>query len=231
MLATWNDTANELKITRLRRDGKILGYVSDDNYKNWVRIMFWRLMNIKEFRVIFIPILCESVTARAFKSAIAQIRLDLPNRRYANKVSTFAPHFFAQRAKNLQFSGEYQPCVNFAGFRKATATPNKRMASVYKRLIRHAHEGIWKVTRYNEVIQSTSIITMPSVASMRDEIEYHKNANRPITRPTLGVPISRNCLEDGYWSANREIFAGYNANKIREGKNEIYVPDRDYMPY
>jgi hypothetical protein len=65
---------------------------------------------------------------------------------------------------------------------------------------------------------------------MRDEIEYHKNANRPINRPTLGVPISRNCLEDGYWSANREIFAGYNANKIREGKNEIYVPDRDFMP-
>jgi len=229
MLATWNDTAKELQITRLARDGKILGYVRDDNYKNWVRIMFWRLMNIKEFRVIFIPILWQSLTARAMKSAIAQIRSDLPNRRYENKVSTYAPHFFAQRAKNLQFSGEYQPCVNFKGFREATATPNKRMANVYKRLIRHAHEGIWKATRYNEVIQSTSIITMPSVASMRDEIEYHKERNK--TRPSMCVPVSRYCLEDGYWSANREIFAGYNYNKIREGKNEIYVPDRDFMPY
>ena len=233
MKATWNDTTKELSITRLRRDGKILGYVRDDDYKNWVRIMFWRLMNVKEFRTIFLPIINQTACGRLMKSAFAQFSsLDRPL--YERRL----PHFYAQKAKGLQLSSQYQPCINFKGFRTATASPNKRSRSVYARLIKEAHSAAWN-----------NIYCEDGFAKWRREIrmsmdEFYTHRRQDVSgrwkkrtndeRIALNdifkgcaIAISQRGLEKGY-SANKVLDARY-VNPIRENRSAMFIYENEYL--
>jgi len=217
MKATWNDTANDLSITRLRNNGTILGYVRDDNYKNWVRIMFWRLMNVAQFRKILLPhVVPRHPTANMINNIWARV---LTHKRVEYQARDFFSH--PRYVKCLERGNQLDdtPYTNYKGFRDATATPNKRIRQHLLTLIRMAIYGARRSIHSHQAPARAL-----RILQWRATRNYRPNSDLVDPNNENFVSISPDdCW--GEWHIDRQLMNPYNLERLREKKSWLMVKD------
>jgi len=218
MKATWNDTSNALSITTLRNNGKLVGYVRDDNYKNWVRIMFWRLMNVAQFRKILLPhVIPRHPTANMINNIWARVL----THKYGNERN--AREFFSHPlyVKSIQRGNQIDdtPYLNYKGFRDATATPNK---CIRKHLLTLIRMGMYGARRSIHTHQEPS--RKLRLCVWRAPRNYRPNSDLVDADDMNCVSISPDdCW--GEWHIDRQLMNPYNLARLREKKSWLMVKD------